>query len=154
MYEISVNEGALKIVEDLLTNEKFYRIKSKKLSNNATVIDMGVEVSGGYHAGLKLGENCLGGYGTVVMSSLQYNDLILPMVVVTTEYPHISCLGSQFPGWRGNVKDENYFAMISGPLIEKKFASHSLATALANKVFPVPGGPYNKTPFGGSMPIS
>jgi len=27
------------------------------------------------------------------------------------------------------------------------------AIALANKVFPVPGGPYNKTPFGGLIPI-
>jgi len=31
-------------------------------------------------------------------------------------------------------------------------ASVRFATALANKVFPVPGGPYNKTPFGGSIP--
>ena len=26
------------------------------------------------------------------------------------------------------------------------------AIALANKVFPVPGGPYNKTPFGYAIP--
>ena len=26
------------------------------------------------------------------------------------------------------------------------------ARALANKVFPVPGGPYNKTPFGALIP--
>ena len=115
MVEISVNEGALEIVNGLLANEEFYRIKSKKLSNNAIVIDMGIEVTGGYHAGLKLGEICLGGYGTVVMSSSRYDDLFLPTVVVTTEYPHISCLGSQFAGWRCNVKDENYFAMVSGP---------------------------------------
>ncbi len=34
-----------------------------------------------------------------------------------------------------------------------KHASVLLATALAVNVFPVPGGPYNKTPFGGSIPI-
>jgi hypothetical protein len=27
-----------------------------------------------------------------------------------------------------------------------------LATARAHNVFPVPGGPYSKTPFGGSIP--
>mmetsp|Transcript_45088 Transcript_45088/g.109692 ORF Transcript_45088/g.109692 Transcript_45088/m.109692 type:complete len:246 (+) Transcript_45088:1677-2414(+) len=33
-----------------------------------------------------------------------------------------------------------------------KHASVRLATARAVNVFPVPGGPYNSTPFGGSMP--
>ena len=33
-----------------------------------------------------------------------------------------------------------------------KHASVLLATALATKVLPVPGGPYNNTPFGGSIP--
>ena len=37
--------------------------------------------------------------------------------------------------------------------IFKKVASILQAIALANKVFPVPGGPYNKTPFGGLIPI-
>jgi hypothetical protein len=34
----------------------------------------------------------------------------------------------------------------------KKFVSNPDATALANNVFPVPGGPYNNTPFGGLIP--
>lgn len=29
---------------------------------------------------------------------------------------------------------------------------YRLATARAHNVFPVPGGPYNSTPFGGSIP--
>ena len=33
-----------------------------------------------------------------------------------------------------------------------KQASVLLATALANRVFPVPGGPKRRTPFGGSIP--
>ena len=33
-----------------------------------------------------------------------------------------------------------------------KQASVLLATALAHSVFPVPGGPYKRTPFGGSIP--
>ena len=41
----------------------------------------------------------------------------------------------------------------SGPLIEMKFASLSFATALASNVLPVPGGPYNKIPAGGLIPI-
>ena len=42
--------------------------------------------------------------------------------------------------------------MISGPLIKKKNAPVSLATARAIKVLPLPGGPYNKTPRGGLTP--
>ena len=34
----------------------------------------------------------------------------------------------------------------SGPFIEIKFALASFATALANKVFQHPGGPYKSTP--------
>ncbi len=41
---------------------------------------------------------------------------------------------------------------ISGPLTEMKFASDSVATALASRVFPQPGGPWSRMPFGGSMP--
>ncbi|CCF39115.1 cell division control protein 48 [Colletotrichum higginsianum] len=43
--------------------------------------------------------------------------------------------------------------MISGPLIRKKKAPVSLATALAINVLPVPGGPYSSTPRGGLIPI-
>lgn len=42
--------------------------------------------------------------------------------------------------------------MISGPFNKKKKAPVSLATALAIKVFPDPGGPYNNTPLGGFTP--
>ncbi len=37
----------------------------------------------------------------------------------------------------------------SGPLILMKLDSDVVATAFAIKVFPVPGGPYNKRPLGG-----
>mmetsp|Transcript_4912 Transcript_4912/g.9399 ORF Transcript_4912/g.9399 Transcript_4912/m.9399 type:complete len:223 (+) Transcript_4912:1301-1969(+) len=42
--------------------------------------------------------------------------------------------------------------MISGPLIRKKKAPVSLATALAIRVLPDPGGPYMSMPLGGLIP--
>merc|ERR1719369_2604121 len=45
-----------------------------------------------------------------------------------------------------------YFCTNSDPITLMKQASVLLATALAHKVFPVPGGPYNKHPLGGSIP--
>ena len=44
--------------------------------------------------------------------------------------------------------------MISGPLMRKKKAPVSLATARAISVFPVPGGPYRRMPRGGFTPIA
>mmetsp|Transcript_14242 Transcript_14242/g.59614 ORF Transcript_14242/g.59614 Transcript_14242/m.59614 type:complete len:277 (+) Transcript_14242:1077-1907(+) len=43
--------------------------------------------------------------------------------------------------------------MISGPLIRKKNAPVSLATARAISVLPEPGGPYNRMPLGGLTPM-
>ncbi|RNA33075.1 hypothetical protein BpHYR1_024705 [Brachionus plicatilis] len=45
------------------------------------------------------------------------------------------------------------FDIISGPLIKKKKAPVSLATARAIKVLPVPGGPNKRMPLGGLTPI-
>mmetsp|Transcript_7812 Transcript_7812/g.18419 ORF Transcript_7812/g.18419 Transcript_7812/m.18419 type:complete len:281 (+) Transcript_7812:296-1138(+) len=44
------------------------------------------------------------------------------------------------------------FDMISGPLMRKKKAPVSLATARAINVLPEPGGPYMSMPLGGLMP--
>ena len=54
----------------------------------------------------------------------------------------------------GGISDEKRTGVARGiiALPFKKFVSNPDATALASKVFPVPGGPYNNTPFGGLMP--
>ena len=43
--------------------------------------------------------------------------------------------------------------MISGPLMRKKKAPVSLATARAMSVLPLPGGPYSRMPLGGFTPM-
>merc|ERR1719187_1613275 len=45
-----------------------------------------------------------------------------------------------------------YFCTSSLPMTLMKQASVLLATALAHRVLPVPGGPYSRTPLGGSIP--
>ena len=45
-----------------------------------------------------------------------------------------------------------YFWTSSLPMTRMKVASVRLATALAQRVLPVPGGPYNRAPLGGSIP--
>ncbi|KAH3659035.1 hypothetical protein OGATHE_006761 [Ogataea polymorpha] len=58
-----------------------------------------------------------------------------------------SCLHMRGPSPR-------YFWISSEPTILRNDALVWFATALASKVFPVPGAPYNITPFGGLIPIS
>ena len=45
-----------------------------------------------------------------------------------------------------------YWLMISGPRTEKSDAPDSFAMASAIRVFPVPGGPYRRTPLGAVIP--
>eukprot|EP01139_Manchomonas_bermudensis_P000486 Amastigsp_a480_245.p3 type:complete len:162 gc:universal Amastigsp_a480_245:877-392(-) len=45
-----------------------------------------------------------------------------------------------------------YFCTSSEPMTRMKVASVRLATARAERVLPVPGGPQSSTPLGGSMP--
>lgn len=45
-----------------------------------------------------------------------------------------------------------YLSTIAEATTFKNFAFTFEAKALASKVFPVPGGPYNRTPFGGLIP--
>ncbi|MFX1449625.1 MAG: methenyltetrahydromethanopterin cyclohydrolase [Promethearchaeota archaeon] len=115
MVEISVNKSALNLVLDVIENKNIYKVDVKKLTNGATIIDMGIKATGGYLAGVKLGEICLGGLGYVNLTTTNFGEFVLPSVTVATDFPHIACLGSQFAGWRLNVKEENYFAMLSGP---------------------------------------
>lgn len=51
-------------------------------------------------------------------------------------------------------KKKKFFFEINIPLIRKKNAPVSFATARAIRVFPVPGGPYKRIPRGGLTPIT
>jgi len=114
---ISVNQGAFKIISEFLEDEKLAERLNIEIikTGKSTVIDMGVKAEGGYEAGLKLGEICLGGYGTITFDSININNVLMPALTVTTDHPHIACLGSQFAGWRINRKEEKFFGMGSGP---------------------------------------
>jgi hypothetical protein len=45
---------------------------------------------------------------------------------------------------REPFNSHSYILNSSGPLTLRKFNEHSVATAFARRVFPVPGGPYLK----------
>lgn len=115
---ISVNQGASKIVDEMLLRREELGIGVLELENGAVVIDAGIKMLGSLAAGKLFSEACLGGLGSVGFSM----DERL-MVHVSVNQPAISCMASQFAGWA--IKVEDYFAMGSGPAralakVEKK----------------------------------
>ncbi|MEM1538340.1 MAG: methenyltetrahydromethanopterin cyclohydrolase [Candidatus Nezhaarchaeales archaeon] len=113
MPGISVNRLAMRVVNELLNHPEEYRVKVEKLPCGATVIDTGLEAAGGYLAGLKLTEVCLGGLAQCWLTYKSYGDLEMPSIVVATDHPAISLLGCQLAGWMVKVGD--FFAPSSGP---------------------------------------
>jgi len=111
--KISVNKSVLKKVNDLITIKDELRIEVEKTENGATLIDAGVKAEGGFQAGRNLAEICMGGLGQANITVKRYGDIDLPSITVTTDFPAIALLGSQFAGWQ--IKTSDYFAMGSGP---------------------------------------
>lgn len=110
---ISVNENALRLVEEAVRLSEKLRLIVEKTELGATVIDAGVKAHGGYAAGRLVTEICLGGYGEASISFRNYGDVSLPTIDVQTDFPAVATLGAQFAGWQ--IKTEKYFAMGSGP---------------------------------------
>jgi methenyltetrahydromethanopterin cyclohydrolase len=97
----------------MVTDSSALRIGVGQLDNGTRLIDCGVEVEGGFEAGRRLAEVCLGGRANVALTTAQIGDLALPAVHVVTDTPAWACLASQYAGWA--IEREKYFAMGSGP---------------------------------------
>jgi len=114
MNALSVNQLAYQLAQKFLDNPVLYGVAVSKSTAGATIIDAGVNVSGGFEAGKILTELCLGAAGKVDLGFKSYGDIDFPSVTVTTDFPAIACLGSQFAGWR--IKDGDNIAIGSGPV--------------------------------------
>ncbi|MHA1651042.1 MAG: methenyltetrahydromethanopterin cyclohydrolase [Candidatus Helarchaeota archaeon] len=128
--KISVNENALKIVKEIINNADLLHVEVIQLKSGSTVIDMGVNVKGGYEAGRKMGEVCLGGLASITWDSVNCGEYLLPALTVATDHPAIACMGSQFAGWRIKPKGMDYFAMASGPCRAKSLKEKDLFAEL------------------------
>jgi len=114
MAALSLNKMAWKIAQKLIYSPESYGVAVSKSTAGATVIDVGVKAPGGFAAGKKLTEICLGGAGKVQLSFKTYGDIAFPSITVSSDFPAIAMLGSQFAGWR--IKDGDQIAIGSGPV--------------------------------------
>jgi methenyltetrahydromethanopterin cyclohydrolase len=112
---LSVNQMAWKIAQKFIDNPEFYGVTVTKSTVGATIIDAGVNAAGGFQAGKKLIELCLGGAGKAQLGFKTYGDITFPSVTVSSDHPAVAMLGSQFAGWRIKEPDGN-IAIGSGPV--------------------------------------
>jgi methenyltetrahydromethanopterin cyclohydrolase len=111
---LRMNELAAEIADALAESGPLLRVRAQTLAGGARVIDAGVEIEGGYDAGLALAEICMGGLGNVAYTPLQIGGVAWPGLTVWTDHPAESCMASQYAGWAISV--DKFFAMGSGPL--------------------------------------
>lgn len=109
----SVNKKAWSLAEKLCASPEEYDVIVKETSQGTTLIDAGILAKGSLEAGRLITEICLGGLAEVKISSKKYDDLTLPSIFVSTDYPAIATLGSQLADWQ--IKAGNYSAIGSGP---------------------------------------
>ena len=114
MTPLDMNALALEIADSVVDSADLLRCRVHTLANGARVIDCGIEVPGGYDAGLALSEICMGGLGSVSLGPVLVGDDTWPGVTVSTDHPMVACMASQSAGWA--IIAESYFAMGSGPL--------------------------------------
>ena len=110
--ELSPNRQAFPLVEELLARSELLQIKGHK-KKEVTVIDCGVNVSGGWEAGILFASVCLGGLAQVKLHWLDFGGLRWPAVEVITDHPIRACMASQYAGWP--IKNGASLVLGSGP---------------------------------------
>lgn len=110
---ISVNESGLELFQELVDDLEWLNVAYHELDNGAKIVDCGVNAPGSYQAGYYYTLICMGGLGDVSFRQGMVGKFPMTFIDVSTDFPSISCLGSQKAGW--SVKHDGFFAMGSGP---------------------------------------
>lgn len=111
--ELSPNCQAFPYVEQLANRSRQLRTCVAK-RHGVTVIDCGVQVPGGWEAGILFASACLGGLARVDLHWSDRLNFHWPSVEVRTDQPLRACLASQYAGWP--IKNGNKVVMGSGPI--------------------------------------
>jgi methenyltetrahydromethanopterin cyclohydrolase len=111
---LRLNANALAIADDIETRTDELRIAATTLLGGARIIDLGIDVRGGYGAGLAMAEICMGGLGHISYETVRVGADDYMGVEVWTDHPAVACMASQYAGWA--IQVDKFFAMGSGPL--------------------------------------
>ena len=124
---MNLNGRALALAEWCIDHADELRVVVQTLPSGTRVIDAGVNARGGFAAGQKLADICMGGLGQTTFTTLTIDGSNWPGVQVCTDHPAVACMASQYAGWA--ISPDGYFAMGSGPLraharVEKELFEH------------------------------
>jgi len=111
---LQLNERARVLADWCAAHATELRLTVQRRSGGACVIDAGIDAQGGFGAGQKMAEICLGGLAGITYVPLTIAGTTWPGVQVWTDHPAVACMASQYAGWQ--IAPEGYFAMGSGPL--------------------------------------
>jgi len=112
---VSVSARAGKLVDALVADAGALRCIVTAGEGGERLVDLGAGATGGLEAGRRLGEICMGGLGTVSMTSASGLSRWPLGVIVHSSNPVIACLGSQYAGWTITDEASGFFALGSGP---------------------------------------
>lgn len=115
MQTPSVNARAARIVDQIVADASALRVTIATGSAGERLIDMGANTLGGLEAGRRLAEVCMGGLGTVAITTASGHGSWPLGVVVHSANPVLACLGSQYAGWTIQDQGSGFFALGSGP---------------------------------------
>ena len=110
---LSINTQSAEIVQRMIAHADALGIVTHRMSNGATLVDAGVQVTGSLEAGRLFAEVCLGGLGQVQVCYVPLDQLQIPGVTVSVNHPPIACMAAQYAGWA--IHKDEFFAMGSGP---------------------------------------
>lgn len=110
---LNLNKNALMLVKEMIEEKIYLNLGVNHYKDGIVIIDGGVNVKGGFKAGLYFSEVCMGGLGEVEFSQFKIDDYLIPAVKVQTDHPLEACILSQYAGWK--IKKNNFSAMGSGP---------------------------------------
>jgi methenyltetrahydromethanopterin cyclohydrolase len=115
---VSVNQRAMEIVRRIIMDRETLNVGVSVLDNGSTIIDMGVNHTGGWSAAKHLVEVTLGGLGILQYGLIEMAGLELPQAEIYVEKPVTACLSCQLSGWPlPDLKTESGIVpLISGPV--------------------------------------
>ncbi len=110
---VSVNELGLELFQELVEDAEWLNVAYHEHDNGARIVDCGVNATGSYGAGYYFTAICMGGLGNITFRQDKVGKIPMTFIDISTDFPAISCLGSQKAGW--SIKYDGFFAMGSGP---------------------------------------
>ncbi len=109
----SLNRMAIELVDEALDFADELNVGAYELESGATVLDFGVDATGGVEAGLLLTEIQTAGLATVQSRMGEVDGAPIPHVELSTDHPAIALLCSQKAGWE--LEFDRFDGLGSGP---------------------------------------